>query len=131
MLCAILYHLCNWKLWKTLIKECLFFARLPAKACNFTKSKTPPWVFFTFLKLCKWYQVAKHRIYIWLYALLKFYEWYECSRNLGLRQSLETGYSNMTFFAKALFFNKITRCHRPLSNDVVLVNKQLHCNQMQ
>ena len=64
-------------------------------------------------------------------ALLKFYEWYECSRNLGLRQSLETGYTNMTFLAKALFFNKITRCHKPLSNDVALVNKQLHCNQMQ
>ena len=26
--------------------------------CNFTKSNTPPWVFFTFLKLHKWYQNA-------------------------------------------------------------------------
>ena len=28
------------------------------KACNFTKSKTPPRVFFMFLKLCEWYQIT-------------------------------------------------------------------------
>ena len=27
---------------------------------NFTKSNIPPWVFFTFIKLYKWYQVAQH-----------------------------------------------------------------------
>ena len=27
-------------------------------ACNFTKSSTPSWVFFTFLKLYKWYQIG-------------------------------------------------------------------------
>ena len=26
---------------------------------NFTKNKTPPWVFFTFFKLYKWYQIAQ------------------------------------------------------------------------
>ena len=25
-----------------------------------TKSNTPPWVFFTFLKLYKWYQIAQN-----------------------------------------------------------------------
>ena len=29
------------------------------EACNFTKSNTPPWVFFTFFKLYEWYQIAK------------------------------------------------------------------------
>ena len=29
-----------------------------AFACNFTKSNTPPWMFFTFLKLYEWYQMA-------------------------------------------------------------------------
>ena len=29
-------------------------------ACNFTKSKTPPWVFFTFFKWYKWHQIAPH-----------------------------------------------------------------------
>ena len=28
-------------------------------ACNFTKINTPPWMFFTVFKLCKWYQVAQ------------------------------------------------------------------------
>ena len=28
-------------------------------SCNFTKSNTPRWVFFTFLKWCKCYQIAQ------------------------------------------------------------------------
>ena len=30
-----------------------------ASACNFTEINTPPWVFFTFLKLYKCYQIAQ------------------------------------------------------------------------
>ena len=44
MRCAIWYHLNN-------IEKAL--------ACNFTKSNTPPWVFFTFFKLYKWYHMAQ------------------------------------------------------------------------
>ena len=33
-------------------------------ACNFTKSNTPPWLFFTFFKLYKWYQIAQSNIYV-------------------------------------------------------------------
>ena len=29
------------------------------QACNITKINTPEWVFFTVLKLCKWYQIAQ------------------------------------------------------------------------
>ena len=29
------------------------------EACNFTKISNPPWVFFTFFKLYKWYQIAQ------------------------------------------------------------------------
>ena len=32
--------------------------KLQALACNFTKINTPPWVFFTFLKLYKCSQIA-------------------------------------------------------------------------
>ena len=32
--------------------------RLNASACNFTKINTPQWVFLTFFKLYKWYQIA-------------------------------------------------------------------------
>ena len=37
------------------LQECL--------ACNFTKINTLPWVFFTFLKLYKWYQIAQRTTY--------------------------------------------------------------------
>ena len=39
------------------MEECYFKLLL---ACNFTKSSTPPWVFFTFFKLYKWYKIAQN-----------------------------------------------------------------------
>ena len=30
----------------------------------FTKSNTPPWVFFTFFKLRKWYEIAQNVSYV-------------------------------------------------------------------
>ena len=33
-------------------------------ACNFTKGDTPPWVFFTFFKLRKSYQIVQRITYI-------------------------------------------------------------------
>ena len=48
------------------------------KAFNFTKSNTPPGVFFTFLKLYRWCQIAQNMtnnqeetIPQWLQSLLK------------------------------------------------------------
>ena len=41
----------------------LLLVKLQAWALNFTKSNTPPWGFFTFLKLCKWYQIAQRITY--------------------------------------------------------------------
>ena len=37
----------------------LLLKKLQAKACSFTESNTPPWVFFTFFKLPKWYEIAQ------------------------------------------------------------------------
>ena len=37
----------------------ILLIKLQASAYNFTKSNTPPWVFFTFFKLYKWYQIAQ------------------------------------------------------------------------
>ena len=37
----------------------LRLVKLQAEVCNFTKSDTPPWVFFMFFKLCKWYQIVQ------------------------------------------------------------------------
>ena len=39
------------KTWKTPMEDFFFF--------NFTKSNTPPLVFSTFSKLCRWYQIAQ------------------------------------------------------------------------
>ena len=40
--------------WRSVtFSKVLLLVKLQAKACNFTKSNTPPWVFFTFLKY-KW-----------------------------------------------------------------------------
>ena len=37
----------------------LLLVKLQVLACNFTKSNTPPYVFFTFFKLYKWYQITQ------------------------------------------------------------------------
>ena len=58
-LCAIWYHLYNLENVKNIHGGVSLLVKLEASACNFTKCNTPPWVFFTFLKLCKWYQIAQ------------------------------------------------------------------------
>ena len=42
--------------WLVLVWQVLV---LSALTCNFTKSNTPPWVFFTFFKLYRWYQIVQ------------------------------------------------------------------------
>ena len=43
-----------------------------ASACDFTKRSTSPWVFFTFFKLYKWYQIAQSVTYESNYNCYKF-----------------------------------------------------------
>ena len=59
MLWAIWYHLCNLKNVKNTDVGVLILVKLQAEACNFTKINTPPWVFFKFFILYKWYQIAQ------------------------------------------------------------------------
>ena len=54
MLCTIWYHLYNFKNLKNTHAGVLLLVKLQA-----SKSNTPPWVFFTFFKLYKWYQIAQ------------------------------------------------------------------------
>ena len=61
MLCTIWYHLYHLKNVKNTHGGALLLKKLQAEACNFTKSNARPCLFFTFLKLHKWYQIA-HRI---------------------------------------------------------------------
>ena len=39
------------------MEKCYFY-------CNFTKGSSPPWMFFTFFKLYKWYKIGQRIIYI-------------------------------------------------------------------
>ena len=41
----------------------LLLAKLQTSAWNFTKSNTPPWVFFTFFKSYTWYQIVQSLTY--------------------------------------------------------------------
>ena len=63
MLCAIWYHLRNLKNIKNTHGGVLLLVKLQPKVCNFSKSNTPPWLLFTFFKLCKWYQIAQSITY--------------------------------------------------------------------
>ena len=44
---------------------------LQAEACNFTKSNSSPWVFFTFLNLHKCYQIAESASYVLLFFKIR------------------------------------------------------------
>ena len=61
MRCMIWYHLYNFKN----VKNTHGGVLLLLKACNFTKSSTPPWVFFTFFTWYKWYQITQNILYIY------------------------------------------------------------------
>ena len=56
---AIWCHLYNFKKLKNTHGGVVILVKLQAPACNFTKIKTPPWVFFTFFKWYKWCQIAQ------------------------------------------------------------------------
>ena len=72
---AIWYHLHNLKHVKNTHGGMLILVKLQAKACNFTKINTPPWVFFTFFKLFKWYQIAQRITYFPSFATRTFHLW--------------------------------------------------------
>ena len=62
--CAIWYYSYNLKNVKNTHGGVLILVKLQASACNFTKINTPPWVFFTFLKLYKWYQITQRITFV-------------------------------------------------------------------
>ena len=62
------YHLYNLKNVENTHGGVLILVKLQASACTFTKINTPPSVFFTFFKLCKWYQIAQRTTYKFLRA---------------------------------------------------------------
>ena len=93
MLCAIWYHLINFKNVKNTHGGVLLLVKLQA-----SKSNTPPWVFFMFFKLYKWYQIAQRTTLMIIknnkpfikirnhgtqHAILKMIETQETKLNMG------------------------------------------------
>ena len=60
MRCAIWYNLYNFKNVKNTHGGVLLLVKFQASTYNFIKSNTRPWVFFTFLKFFKWYQIVQN-----------------------------------------------------------------------
>ena len=68
MRCAIWPHLYNLKNVENTHGTVLPLVKLQASACKFTKSNTPPRLFFTFLKFYKWQQIVQCIIFVcWTY----------------------------------------------------------------
>ena len=72
------------------LEECYFQQSCRLKACNYTKSNTPLWVFFTFFKLYKWYQIPQN---IW--------------QSLELLNVFVTLLSQQFFWKSKTFFKKL------------------------
>ena len=68
MRCKIWCHLCNLKNVKNTHGGVLLLVKLQASSCTFTKSNIHRWVFFTILKLSKWYQITQR---ITIYFIFK------------------------------------------------------------
>ena len=64
MRCAVWYHLYNLKNMKNTHGGVLLLVKL-LKACNFTKSNTPPWVFSRFLNCINGTKSRKTSLLIW------------------------------------------------------------------
>ena len=78
MLCAIWYHFCNFKQCEKHPWRSVTFIKV-AGDCNTPKWNTPPWVFFTFFKLYKWYQIAQTVSYIQLLFITSWVMFMSCS----------------------------------------------------
>ena len=107
MRCAIWYHLYNLKNVKNTHGGVL-------KACNFTKSNTPPWVFFTFFGLYSWYQIPQNitninRIqYFVIHSCVQFHStWRIFNFGTNVNQKYTKGSIEINTFTVQLFFSRI------------------------
>ena len=65
---------------KSVLRGVLLLVNLQVSACNFTKSNTPPWAFFTVFKLFNWYRIAQS---------IKYYlRWLGQGQNVHPQQNL-------------------------------------------
>ena len=99
MHCASWYHLYNFKNVKSTHGGVLILVKLQASACNFTKINFLPWVFVTFFKLYKWYQIAFF-IYIKCHRALLIYSFKSFNHFFLSRKARAVCYCNNTVFEK-------------------------------
>ena len=78
ILCVIFYHVYNLKNMKNTHGEVFFLVKVQYSAFNFNKNSTRLWVYFTFFKLCKWYQIAQSFSYALQSGILRLF----CSSNI-------------------------------------------------
>ena len=121
--CAIWYHLHNFKNVKNTHERVLL-------SLQFTKSNTPPWVFFTFFKLYKWYQIMQHINFIIPFQQFNMEEKLQESErekgdlileNKKLKQRLET----MKHYSKQNGLNSVMDEHEDLQLENAELIKQL------
>ena len=105
MRCAIWYRLYNLKNVKNTHGRALLLVKLQAK------SNIPPWVFFMFFKLYKWYPITQNITYIWLfknqYPGRSFRQNHlQCLWILKLQENKKTGilFVGTTLIIKRVFF---------------------------
>ena len=81
---------------------CTFIPSL-LKACDFSKSNTPPWVFFTFLKLYKCYQIAQRITIFVRFAKLRF----RIDENVQVKCAVVSGGGGRTFLSCSAWGNDL------------------------
>ena len=99
MRCASWYHLYNLKNVKNTRGGVLILVKLQAEASNFTKINFPPWMFVTFFKLDKRYQIAFF-IYIKCHRALLIYSFKSFNHFFLSRKARAVCCCNNTVFEK-------------------------------
>ena len=99
MLCVIWYHFYNLKNVENTHGGVLLLLKLQV----FTKSNPPPWVFFTILKLYKWYKILQRTTYV---SILVFCE--VVAAPLFVLQSDTTYFSSSNWSKLDFFLTDVT-----------------------
>ena len=119
-LCVIWYHLYNLKSLKNTHGGVFFVVKLQALAYNLTKNNTPPWEFFTFFNLYKWYQIAQSITY----AFWAQWKYLKCLANLKM---VKYNFFCGTFCLFDLFYLEklvlISRRHLGLRNTCCIISE--------
>ena len=90
---------------KNIYRGVLLLVKLQALACNITKSNTPLWVFSTFFKQQKWYQIAQTISYEYIKTeiMRKFYHVLSITTIRDLHKEYERCMKNKIIFSNILY----------------------------